>query len=367
MDKLERSTKVLLQLSGGKDSVACLILLKKEQIYIEAIHFVHQYGYDIPTKMSVMACEHLNVKLHIIDINNEIENILLNNFQDRPCQYCKAIMDQITVDFASSKGFNAICVGDNADDIMVINRATKIDGGILKKSRYLNAKVVLPHDILIYRPLIDKNSSYSLSLVTSVFSNFARVNDTGDKYFEYSREGCPLQFKDLGACYTKVLMHNLKKMNILCSKFATQKGIRASIHLPSEHIVTIPKGYEDECKCFLIKNGCKLNNHKVVTLYTVHISISLYFAEDPNNLLKMSVQRLCERINLQIINKNVGERTIEMYSDNTSVMAFYNNRFNVVNIIINSTDDNICINNYNNICLEIFHTSHVSISNSVIR
>ena len=63
---MNNKQRVLLQLSGGKDSIACLLCLKKEYTKVDAIMFVHEYSYDIPTKMSKMVCEQLKIKLHII-------------------------------------------------------------------------------------------------------------------------------------------------------------------------------------------------------------------------------------------------------------------------------------------------------------
>lgn len=40
---ISKDTKVLLQLSGGKDSIACMIYLKEHSMEFEAIHFVHKY------------------------------------------------------------------------------------------------------------------------------------------------------------------------------------------------------------------------------------------------------------------------------------------------------------------------------------
>lgn len=362
-----KSNKILLQLSGGKDSVACLISLIEQSFDVEAIHFVHEYGYDIPTVMCKMVCEKYNVKLHIIDISKEIESLFLKDFKNRPCRYCKAIMDKITINFAKEHHFDTICVGDTADDAMLVNRIKKVDGGVYKESRYFNAHVDLPDDMIIYRPFIDKDSSYTLNLVYSKFPDFVRLNDTGDKYFEYSREGCPLQFKDLGASYTRELMENLKILNTLCSQFATAKGIKASIHLPSEYIVTIPTGYEDECREYLQSKGYtfRSENRTPDNVYNVFISIRLRDFENPVELLQLAVPRICERLNLDIENQDSDELSIKMFSNTTSVYAVSDKNMNIINITINSTDCKIHSLAYEYICIEIFHTNKFTISKTV--
>ncbi len=111
-----------------------------------------------------------------------------------------------------------------------------------------------------------------------------RVNDTGDKYFEYSREGCPLQFKDYGVCYTKQLMHELHLANSLCSEYATKMGIKAAVHMPSETVVTIPKGYEKQCKDYLIRNGLIFKNQYLIKNINDIWSFSISIYEEICNI-----------------------------------------------------------------------------------
>ena len=64
--------KVLLQFSGGKDSTACFLFLKQNNINFEAIHFTHSYAYDIPLQMTKKICSKYEVKLTIINTINSI-------------------------------------------------------------------------------------------------------------------------------------------------------------------------------------------------------------------------------------------------------------------------------------------------------
>lgn len=76
--------RILVQYSGGKDSTACIIKLLEEGAYIEAVHFVHKYGYDLPTiEAKRICCEH-EVKIHIIDVTEQIEELFLSEFDQRP-------------------------------------------------------------------------------------------------------------------------------------------------------------------------------------------------------------------------------------------------------------------------------------------
>lgn len=85
----------------------------------------------------------------------------------------------------------------------------------LKISRYFNQAVELPENISIFRPLIYYTNDDVFAYLKEYHVSIKRNNDTGDKYFEYSKKGCPLQFKDYGAPYTKEMMLLLKKMNTI--------------------------------------------------------------------------------------------------------------------------------------------------------
>jgi tRNA(Ile)-lysidine synthase TilS/MesJ len=98
--------------------------------------------------MAKKACELFGIKLNIVDISSEIERIFLGNgFIERPCRYCKGIMDRITVDFAVTNSYSLICVGDTKDDKTLINRMQTYDGFVSHISRYFNKSILLPEGI----------------------------------------------------------------------------------------------------------------------------------------------------------------------------------------------------------------------------
>ncbi|MEE1290025.1 MAG: ATP-binding protein, partial [Spirochaetota bacterium] len=148
---LMKNKKILLQLSGGKDSVACFLFLKQESLNFETIHFTHSYSYEIPTNMVKKICSRYKIKLTIINIEKELNKLFLNNFNKRPCRYCKSIMDSKTIEYATRNNFDLICVGDTKDDSMLVNRIkTEKKSPDIKLSKYFNERVLLPNNILIY-------------------------------------------------------------------------------------------------------------------------------------------------------------------------------------------------------------------------
>lgn len=359
--------KVLLQLSGGKDSMACLLFLIEHHIDFEAIHFVHDYGYSIPTNNAKEICRSKNITLHIIDITKYITDIFLNGFNQRPCRFCKTVMDEITVKTAIQNKCTFICVGDTADDSMLIHRIKFAEHKLDHFSRYFNQKVILPAEISIYRPLLNITGAEALQYVMSRTSDFKRVNDTGDKYFEYSREGCPLQFKDIGVQYSVSLMEKLKKYNQVCSDFATKKGIKASIHLPSEFIVTIPMGFEQECREYLLNNGCHLTSQTVqqqTYLYSINVKVSSidYLNID---VQRMILQRFVERCGLREKQIYIENTTTTIIGEEFSLTSHVheNNKIVIISIASLQSLKNI---NMGSICIEIFHTYDFTIFESVL-
>ena len=360
-------SKVLIQLSGGKDSIACLALLKENHIKCSAIHFTHDYAYSIPTDEAKRICNYFNIDLHITDITKEIKQLLLNNKISRPCRQCKGIMDKITLEYAIKNRFNYICTGDSGDDTALISRLKKYNGRDLFIGNYFNNSVKLPPDINIIRPLITTSSTEIFDFLEKIGINVNRVGDTGDKYFEYSREGCPLQFKDFCADYSENLMQKLKKYNILCTEFAKSKGIRASIHLPSEFIITIPKGYELACYNYLKQNGCDLKGVNLsphtglLNKYLIQLSMPRDFFFDIR--FRTAITRFFERINGSALDSEpeIFNNTFDFIGSNVSLNIRLFQKMEMI-IGILSSKKSFAKDEIKNLVIEVFNTDKVIIT-----
>lgn len=316
-----KGKRILIQYSGGKDSTACIIKMLEEGAYVEAVHFVHKYGYDLPTAEAKRICCEYNVKIHIIDVTEQIEELFLSGFDKRPCRYCKGLMDSITAEFAVKHNFEYICVGDTASDTALVERLNDYDRNNLTVNRYFNKAVKLPEGISVIRPLITYDNNAVFEYLHKHSVEVRRNNDTGDKYFEYSREGCPLQFKDYGVPYSGHLMEQLKKANILCSEFATKNGIKASFHLPSEMIVTIPKGYEEQCRQYLVEKGFQLKKKfRIRSVFKRYIfSVEIYPEISDIGKIADLFSRFMERVSEKSNSVNIESNTLFIKSDNAEI------------------------------------------------
>ena len=71
------------------------------------------------------------------------------------------------------------------------------------------------------------NSNFNYAKVSSENGIEIKKNhSTGDKYFEYSREGCPIQFHDPGTSISLETMDLLKKYDACITTFAKEKKSR---------------------------------------------------------------------------------------------------------------------------------------------
>lgn len=291
-----RNQEVLLQLSGGKDSIAALLMLIEHEVPCRAVHFTHRWSYGIPTQEAIAKCSQFGVQLTVVDITRELSDLLLNNFSGRPCRFCKGIMDQKTVEYAVEKGISYICTGDSKEDKMLFNRLERNGkGGTPYFNRYFNQAVELPAHFQIFRPLAKMDNDEIQQYLAGKGISVRRVGDTGDKYFEYSREGCPLQFKDYGAEYTIPLMDQLKDLNEKASQFAVSHKIRASVHLPSGFVLTIPRGYEKKCREYIQLNVPPEKPLYRCYTYIIDVVVSQLLLEK-TTIIQTILARILERL-----------------------------------------------------------------------
>lgn len=308
MDTFERvlksdNNKVLAMLSGGKDSIAAIVMLKKNGIDVTAIHFVHQWSSDIPTNEAKRICSEYNIPLIIKDYTKQFCEAI-NGFKNgRPCLLCKKQMYKILLELVNDDKYGWICIGDNLNDRTTIARIKQyIDSNNLDEtlscSGYMGNEmgITLPNKMKVVRPLINMSTDDIEKFLVREKIEIKRINSTGDKYFEYHREGCPIQFADIGVELDEKLYDDLKKYNECITKFAREHGILASIHMPSTFIITIPKGYEEQAAIYLEKNGlCVDSNRNSLNLLEQKCFVGMVYELDYNILSSGAYEKIFNR------------------------------------------------------------------------
>lgn len=302
-----KNPKVITMLSGGKDSCASIIKLKKNGVDVTAIHFSHPWTSDIPTEEAKKICNLYKIPLLIIDFTKEFCDAIVGYTSGRPCLICKKQMYKKLLEILNTNEYGWICIGDTASDKTTIARIKQF----LKKdeslmfNKYFGSEMgmKLPSEMKVVRPLIEMSAKEVENFLLEENIVINRINSTGDKYFEYHREGCPVQFADIGVPHTKELFLDLKIYNDKITEYARSKGILASIHMPSTFIVTIPKGYEMEALDYLKKSGLNVDENinsdnfkkeKVVKAIIYEIDIKKYNSK----VFESIFNRFLERIEL---------------------------------------------------------------------
>ena len=359
-DKLHNSS-VLVQLSGGKDSIATLHMLITHNIECQAIHFVHQWGYKLPTEEAKRICCLFGIRLEIRDITEKLSEALLNCFTGRPCRVCKGIMDRMTVEYAQSINAEYICTGDSKSDRALFRRLKDVsDINDMYINRYFSSSFELPEKLKILRPLAEMENDDVFRYLDDNNIKVRRVGDTGDKYFEYSREGCPLQFKDYGVSYTLELMEQLKVYNEKCSLYASKNNFRASVHLPSKFILTVPAGHSEEVRKNIGLSAFEDVKYEKIFSYVIFVAAGRTLCQHEDVISSM-IKRLCERLELEII----ASYPYYFHLENGSLSYTITNLSNItISLVLTDALDDLSLNN---IMIELFHTNRFSINKALAK
>ena len=373
--KEAQNPKTLVMLSGGKDSIAAAIFLKIHGIDETAIHFKHRWGEKIPTSEAERVCGIYDIPLLKVDYSEQFYNAIQGYKGGRPCALCKLEMYKILIEKLSSQEYGWLCIGDNANDRTTIARINefikeKNNNDVLENSEYFGSEmgIKLPTGIRVLRPLIRMYASDIEEFLNCNNIHVQHINSTGDKYFEYHREGCPIQFVDVGVPITRDICELLAKYNRVITKFAREKNILASIHMPSGFVVTIPRGFEDESEIYLKKEGLenfKETNSSKYQKKMVYIADIDYINETyfDSSVYDKVFNRLLER--LEIKSKNIiiqdNEELINVvYSDFDICvqMMIYKNikRSTIVYKFVEGCNSLKEFNLFDNLILELFRT-----------
>jgi len=306
--------KVLLMLSGGKDSTCCLAILKKNNIEVSSIFFKHKWSWENALKEAKRAAKFFSSSLKVIDITNEFCKVVSSYDKGRPCRVCKPIMYKKTMNYAKEHGFGWICVGDNASDTIVErikNFEEKKSNTNIIFSDYLDSieqGVPVKEGLKIIRPIIHIKADKVEKILKNEFGYAVNKNhETGDKYLGYWREGCPIQYTDPGLKHKKESLDLIFNLNKIATDFAKKRNIRASVHWPSGNIVTIPAGCEEELRELIESKGFKMVEEKTMHKrpFLDHYIIECFgiksYLLNPLNHFEPLAQRFAERIKVRVL------------------------------------------------------------------
>ncbi|MBT1248070.1 MULTISPECIES: ATP-binding protein [unclassified Thermosipho (in: thermotogales)] len=122
LDKYKiKSKKLLVAISGGKDSVAVSYILSKlkEKFNLKIEYFFIRLGIPVFTEKSeeiaLKIAQMTNEKLTIYDLEKE-EGFTIMDIKYKPCSYCGMIRRYILNKYAFENDFDYVVLGHNLDD-----------------------------------------------------------------------------------------------------------------------------------------------------------------------------------------------------------------------------------------------------------
>lgn len=116
---VDKGEKVLVAVSGGKDSLVLLEVLSTLRRYnfldfeLEAIHIdIEEVPYKVSKQKLLQMCEELGVKISFISAVSGIEE----NGEKPPCFVCSWHRRKAIFDFSEKNGFHKVAMGHHMDD-----------------------------------------------------------------------------------------------------------------------------------------------------------------------------------------------------------------------------------------------------------
>ncbi len=119
-DLLQENDRVLVALSGGKDSATLLDILHNRQKYFNfpytltaAYIDLNDVPYHVERERIRKLCDERNIPLYIIE-----DDTTVVTGEKHPCFYCAWTRRRLLFDFAVKNGYNKLAFGHNRDDLV---------------------------------------------------------------------------------------------------------------------------------------------------------------------------------------------------------------------------------------------------------
>jgi tRNA(Ile)-lysidine synthase TilS/MesJ len=116
---IEPGDKILVAVSGGKDSMVLLDALHNRKNYFDFSYTIHaanieltDVGYKIEKERIRKFCRDRNIPVTFISDDSRIVD-----GRKHPCFYCAWTRRKLLFEYAYEKGFNKVAFGHNADDL----------------------------------------------------------------------------------------------------------------------------------------------------------------------------------------------------------------------------------------------------------
>ncbi len=202
-----KNKKILIAISGGKDSIAITHFLstvqdkykfKLEGIFIDlGIENFTEKSMEFAKKIA----EKINIKLHILNLKENYDKNITDLAQKykRVCAYCGTVKRFVLNDFAYKNGFDFIITGHNMDDETIFLKQNILSGSVEYIKRYTKFYTETLHNLKLIGKI--KPQFFVSENDNKVY---CKVND-----LEYVQEQCPFSKKSSH----KILEKTIKILN----------------------------------------------------------------------------------------------------------------------------------------------------------
>lgn len=190
--------KVLVAVSGGKDSLSLIQVLKRLGYNVSALYIdlkiKHAEYSSVSREKVVNFCNKTGIELYIVDLEDEgLESIdRISKIYRKTCSACGAIKRYYMNKICLEKGFNVIATGHNMDD-----EVTTLFGNLIQWDKdYLKRQYpVMPQNNLLAKKIkpfvfISERQSAMYAIVNGI---------------DYIREECPYSKTATSISYKEVL------------------------------------------------------------------------------------------------------------------------------------------------------------------
>lgn len=168
-DMISDGDRVVVGLSGGKDSMALLFLLKKFQNFapfefkLEAITVDMGFN-NFDLEAAKKFCEHLDIPYTIV--KTDIAKIVFEIREEKnPCALCANMRRGALSDTMNKKGFNVLALGHHQDDALTTLFLNMLYSGKLNTLEYKSH--LTRADIHVIRPLMNSTEMDIKGLINS--------------------------------------------------------------------------------------------------------------------------------------------------------------------------------------------------------